>query len=119
MTLTTKGALAEQLAAAFLQQQGLNIITQNFHAKRCEVDIIAFDKDTLVFIEVRLRNHKGYASAAESITPTKQGRILHCAQIFLMAHPHYQHCNLRFDGVLFDHLNQTPEWIQSAFDAQF
>lgn len=116
MTLA-KGNLAEQQALAFLQQQGLRCLTRNFRCRGGEIDIIAFDADTLVFIEVRLRQNKHYASAAESITPTKQRRILHAAQVFLMMNPHYQHCNLRFDGVLFTHLNQPPEWIQAAFDA--
>jgi putative endonuclease len=118
MTLSNAtGNLAEQQALAFLQQQGLKRVAQNFRCKGGEIDIIALDQDTLVFIEVRLRQNKSYASAAESITKTKQRRILHAAQVFLMTHPHYQHCNLRFDGVLFTHLNQTPEWVQSAFDA--
>lgn len=112
-----KGNVAEQQAVLFLQQQGLKLVQQNFRCRSGEIDIIAFDQDTLVFVEVRLRQNKGYTSAAESITKTKQQRILHTAQYFLYTHPQYQNCNLRFDGVLFTHLNQSPEWIQSAFDA--
>jgi len=114
---TAKGSLAEQQALHFLQQQGLTCITQNFRCQGGEIDIIAVDQDTLVFIEVRLRQNKHYASAGESITKTKQRRILHAANVFLMTHPHYQRCNLRFDGVLFTHLNHPPEWVKAAFDA--
>jgi putative endonuclease len=117
--MTTKGALAEQQALTFLQEQGLLLVKQNFRCRNGEIDIIALDKETLVFIEVRLRSHRHYATAGESITKNKQRRIVHCAQYFLMTHPQHQHCNLRFDGVLFAHINQTPEWIQAAFDAQF
>ncbi len=118
MTLSNvAGNLAEQQALVFLQQQGLVCVAQNFRCKGGEIDIIAFEQDTLVFVEVRLRQNKSYASAAESITKTKQRRILHAAQFFLMTHPRYQHCNLRFDGVLFTHLNHPPEWIKAAFDA--
>jgi putative endonuclease len=116
MTLS-KGTIAEQHAVVFLQRQGVKVVCQNFRSKVGEIDIIAFDQKTLVFIEVRLRQNKNYASAAESITPAKQQRILRTAQYFLLSHPQYQHCNLRFDGVLFNNLSQQPEWIQSAFDA--
>jgi putative endonuclease len=112
-----KGNVAEQQAVIFLQQQGLKVVQQNFRCRSGEIDIIAFDRDTLVFIEVKLRQNQNYASAGESITYSKQQRILRTAQYFLYIHPQYQHCNLRFDGVLFAHINHPPEWVQSAFDA--
>jgi putative endonuclease len=113
-----KGAAAETQALVFLQQQGLRLIARNFRCRGGEIDLILLDQyKTLVFVEVRLRQNNHYASAAESITPSKQHRIIRTAQYFLLTHPQYQDCNLRFDGVLFASLNQSPEWITSAFDA--
>lgn len=113
-----KGVAAETQALVFLQQQGLRLIARNFRCRGGEIDLILLDQyKTLVFVEVRLRQNTHYASAAESITPSKQQRIIRTAQYFLLTHPQYQDRNLRFDGVLFAQLNQSPEWITSAFDA--
>lgn len=112
-----KGQRSEELARQLLEANGLSFVAKNFRCRRGEIDLILLTNDTLVFVEVRLRQHKGYASAAESITYSKQQRILHTALYFLHTHPQYQDCNLRFDVVLFSTLNQHPEWIQSAFDA--
>ncbi len=119
MTSTlTKGQTSESLAAAYLVQQDLTCIQRNFRCKQGEIDIICLTADqTLVFVEVRSRGRTRYASAAESITPLKQQRIIQCSRYFLLTHPQYQHCNLRFDVVLFDTNHQSPQWICSAFDA--
>ncbi|MCI4411777.1 MAG: YraN family protein [Thiotrichales bacterium] len=112
-----KGQHSEQLAKNLLEASGLTCIAENFRCRRGEIDLIFLTNDTLVFVEVRLRENKHYASAAESITYRKQQRILRTALYFLHTHHQYQDCNLRFDVVLFHTLNQHPEWIQSAFDA--
>lgn len=111
-----QGKMAEQKALNYLQAQGLTLITHNFHCRRGEIDLIFITDNTLIFVEVRLRRHT-LVSAAESITPQKQQRIVQCAQYFLTQHPHYQHCNLRFDVVLFDAIHSKPQWITGAFDA--
>jgi len=113
----TAGATAEALALRLLEQQGYRLVTKNFRCRQGEIDLIVTRGDWLVFVEVRLRRTRGWVSAAESITPTKQARILHTAQVFLCQQPQWQSCNLRFDVVLFSSLDQTPEWIQGAFDA--
>lgn len=119
MTTTTQlGKISEQAAETFLSQQGLRCIERNFRCKQGEIDLICLTTDqTLVIVEVRQRGRTGFASAAESITWRKQQRIIHATRYFLMSHPHYQHCNLRFDVVLFDQRDPCPHWICSAFDA--
>lgn len=114
----TLGKNTESLAADYLSQQGLNCVSRNFRCKRGEIDLICLTADqTLVFIEVRSRAKTQFATAAESITFKKQQRIIHSSRYFLLTHPQYQHCNLRFDVVLFDIDHQSPHWIRSAFDA--
>jgi putative endonuclease len=113
-----KGKACESIAADYLTQQGLNCLQRNFRCKQGEIDLICLTNDqTLVFVEVRSRSPSHFASAAESITPHKQQRIIQCSRYFLITHPQYQHCNLRFDVVLFDSDHQSPNWICSAFDA--
>ena len=54
------GADAEDRAAAFVHELGYTLVTRNYHAKTAEIDMVAMDDDTLVFIEVRERQEKGW-----------------------------------------------------------
>lgn len=112
-----QGQAAEQLAADWLTHQGMRILMRNFRCKGGEIDLICQHKDTLVFVEVRLRKPGQHTSAGESITPTKQRRIIRTAEYFLLSHPQLQHCAMRFDVVLFEQLTAAPHWIPAAFDA--
>lgn len=112
-----QGSIAEQAALTLLISQGLHLIASNFYCRGGEIDLIVQDsQQTLIFVEVRMRNHR-LVSAAESITQSKQRRIMRCAEYFLLKHPQFQYRNLRFDVVLFNNLLESPEWITNAFDA--
>lgn len=71
MSSVTTGSQAEQLALNYLQQQGLTLITQNYHSRRGEIDLIMLDENTLVFVEVRYRKSAAYGSALESVNSQK------------------------------------------------
>ncbi|RKZ89130.1 MAG: YraN family protein [Gammaproteobacteria bacterium] len=111
-----RGKQAEQLALTYLQQQGLSLVTRNFHSRRGEIDLIMMDKETLVFIEVRYRKSSKYGSALESVNHTKQSRIIHTAKIFLQQHSG-NHLECRFDVVAISPNNNTSEviWVKDAF----
>jgi len=109
-----RGAQAEQLAAKFLQAQGLKLVQQNYSCKHGEIDLIMQDVMTLVFVEVRLRSGNHFGGAAASITATKQGRLIRTAQHYLAELQRIPAC--RFDAVLYEGLNGTnPQWIKNAF----
>lgn len=109
------GAAAEELAARHLLAQGLRIVERNFRVRGGEIDIIAREGKTLVFVEVRLRSHGDFGGAAASVTVQKQRRIVLAAQHYLQAHGE-QAC--RFDCVLLDALDANRlEWVRGAFDA--
>ncbi len=113
-----KGAQAEKLAEQFLARQGLQLITKNYRCKQGEVDLIMQDQDTIVFIEVRHRVRADYGSAAESITISKQTKVIKAATIFMMKKGWYQHKAVRFDVVTIQgSLVESPElnWIKQAF----
>jgi putative endonuclease len=110
------GAVAEELAAIFLQKQGLVIRAKNYRCKLGEIDLIMQHADTLVFIEVRLRTHQAFAKAAESVTIRKQQKIIKTAQYYLQQYQLTDKVNCRFDVVAFGE-NSTPEWIKDAFSA--
>ena len=77
------GARAEALAAAFLVARGLVIVERNFRCRRGEIDLIARDGETLVFVEVRLRSRRDFGGAAASITAAKRARIAAAASFYL------------------------------------
>ena len=79
----TLGQTGEEAAAAFLTQQGYRIIEQNFSNQLGEIDIIAYDGDTLCFVEVKTRNSDLFGSAFEAVTPAKQKKIGRVALSYL------------------------------------
>ncbi|MDR1646646.1 MAG: YraN family protein [Zoogloeaceae bacterium] len=111
---TTDGARAEAEAAAFLSAQRLQIIARNFRVRGGEIDLIARDGKITVFVEVRLRRHPDFGSAAESITARKRARLILAARHWLATRGEMP---CRFDCVLFEQLGGKPEWIRNAFSA--
>lgn len=115
----TRGKRAEDLAEKHLKRHGLTILARNYRCRMGEVDLIADDHGSLVFVEVRLREERegnDFGGAAASITPAKQRRIVKAAQHYLSGRKELPPC--RFDAVLLDSLDTgTPEWIKGAFDA--
>ncbi|WP_026369375.1 YraN family protein [Kallotenue papyrolyticum] len=77
------GQRAETLAALHLQRQGYGIIARNWRCAQGEIDIIATDGATLVFVEVRARRSTRQGTPEESITPAKQRRLIELAAAYL------------------------------------
>ncbi len=108
-----RGAAAEALAAEFLVAQGLAIVARNYRCRRGEIDLIARDRDTLVFVEVRLRSSAAFGGAAASITTTKRQRIESTAKHYLATLGREPPC--RFDAILFDGLDvKRIEWLKDV-----
>jgi putative endonuclease len=95
-----EGARAESLAAEFLVARGLAIVERNFRTRLGEIDLIARDRETLVFVEVRKRRSDAYGGAAASITYAKRTRLVAAAQVYLATLDREPPC--RFDAVLID-----------------
>jgi putative endonuclease len=108
------GAQAEQAAEHFLHKQGLKTVAKNYRCKLGEIDLIMAQHDELIFVEVRLRRHSQFANAAESVTITKQHKIIKAAQYYLQEHQLTDKINCRFDVIAFGK-NNEPEWIKNAF----
>ena len=70
------GARAEALAARFLKRHGLAIIGRNLRTRFGAIEGIARDRETLVFVAVRLRRSASFGDAAESITAAKRARLI-------------------------------------------
>ena len=104
------GAAAEALAAEFLAQRGVDIVARNYRCRGGEIDLIARDRDTLVFVEVRLRSNAAFGGAAASITAAKRRRLARAAGHYLAKLGREPPC--RFDAILLDALDtRRIEWL--------
>jgi len=90
------------MAAVFLVAQGLTIVTRNFRTRLGEIDLIARDGATLVFVEVRLRRNQSFGGPGASITAAKCARLTAAARVYLARLGSEPPC--RFDAVLLDSL---------------
>jgi len=114
----TLGQRAEDLALAYLESRGLRLLARNYHFRLGEIDLIMRDGETLVVVEVRLRQGGGHGSAAESVTRDKQDKLIHGALHFLGARPELDQLQVRFDVLAMSELQVDEScWIRSAFDA--
>lgn len=111
--MSGRGADAEDRAAAFLQKQGLALVERNYRCRFGEIDLIARDGDTLVFVEVRMRSDKRFGGAAASITAAKQHKLLRTARHYLAGCARTPAC--RFDALLLHGENHAIEWLKNAF----
>jgi putative endonuclease len=113
------GLEAEKLAATYLVNHGLKIVAQNYHCRFGEVDLIMKDNKTLAFVEVRLRSNNKFGSAAASITPQKQQKLILTAQHYLQEYARrHGDCLCRFDAILMDKTDTKHiDWVRNAFDA--
>lgn len=69
------GLIGEKIACDFLGRNGYHILETNYRCPRGEIDIIARQRDTLVFVEVRTKKSRHFGSPEESITPKKVERL--------------------------------------------
>jgi putative endonuclease len=76
------GMMGENLACEFLGKNGYEIIERNFRCPGGEVDIVAKQHDTLVFVEVRTKSCQQFGSPEESITPTKMEHLRNAAAYY-------------------------------------
>lgn len=112
------GKQAEDLAKQYLQKHKLKLITQNYHCRRGEIDLIMQDQQTLVFIEVRYRKNARFGSALESVDHKKQAKIITTAEHYLLQSKH-DYIDYRFDVIAMMPMTNSdqPEitWIKNAF----
>jgi len=78
------GPRGEDYALELLRRRGHKLLERNFRCPQGEIDLVTWQKDTLVFTEVRAREAHETRSPVESITPAKQRRILRAATAYLL-----------------------------------
>lgn len=111
------GARAEDLCAELLARAGLRVLARNWRCRHGEIDLIAEERGTLVFAEVRLRRGERFGGAAESVTTAKRARLLAAANAYLSGETGVRRgADCRFDVLLLDALDiGNIRWIRNAF----
>ncbi|MEK6684541.1 MAG: YraN family protein [Nitrospirota bacterium] len=122
MTLETRafGKQGEAEAVRFLQRRGYRIMDRNVRLRRGEIDLIAYDGDVLVFIEVKARRSIRFGGTSWAVDLRKQERLSRLAVQYL-ARQRLRDCLCRFDLVLIQEAagrRVEIELIQNAFEAR-
>ena len=115
-----RGRAAEAAAATFLGRQGYEIVARNVWLCGAEIDLVAWDGEVLVFVEVRSRSNRRFGSPVETVRARKIARIARAAQAYLVLHGLAQ-APARFDVVGVDWTPAGAECtlVRSAFESPF
>jgi len=113
----------EDLAATYLASKGYEIVRRNYRTKTGEIDIIAQDANNLVFVEVKTRSKHSIRQALMNVSYTKQKRLTHTAQRYIIEHPDCVKPRIRFDIIILLHFSDTDtykiEHLEDAFTPIF
>ncbi len=115
------GSRGEELAASWLEKHGIRVVERNFRCKGGEVDIVARDGATTVFVEVKTRRTMEYGVPQLALTPFKQRQISKAALTWLLKH-RQPDSPARFDViaiVLESDVTYRIEHIRDAFELAF
>jgi putative endonuclease len=114
----TLGKHGEDLACRELERRGYAIVARRYRRRGGEIDIIARDGETIVFVEVKARQDRAFGGGAHAITAFKRRRIAQIARDYLVRHQRPD-CRCRFDvvSIQFETGRPVVELFQNAFDA--
>lgn len=112
------GKSGEDLACRELERRGYAILARRYRGRRGEIDIIARDGPTLVFVEVKARDSHEFGDASEAVTALKQRRMTEVALEYLTRN-RLPDCPCRFDvvSIHFERGVAAVDLFQNAFDA--
>lgn len=111
------GSLAEEKARGFLKSNGYKILRRNYKTKLGEIDIIAKDKDTFCFVEVKCRSSDRFGTGFEALNSRKQNQISKAALIYLKENKLLDR-KARFDVVSLDNsaAGEKVSLVKNAFE---
>ncbi|MBW1841403.1 MAG: YraN family protein [Deltaproteobacteria bacterium] len=114
------GKESETTAVKYLKKNGYKILERNYRTKLGEIDIIAKDRDALVFVEVKAKRSDRFGNPKEAVTPKKQRKISKVALHYLKA-TNQNHVKARFDvvAILSMEDNTSIEIVKNAFELAY
>ena len=101
------GNWGEETARTYLQKQGLLFMCANWRCKAGEVDLVMREGDTVIFVEVRLRQQTTYGAGYETVSWQKQRKLIKTASWYLQS-TNQHHMSVRFDVVSIAYNPNTP-----------
>jgi putative endonuclease len=111
------GQKGEDKAASYLLDQGYRLAARNYRYDRKEIDIIAWDDEELVIVEVRTRATEYHEHPRDSLTPTKVNAITYAAEAYILENE--LDCRTRFDLICWLPNKDDDHWemehIKDAF----
>ncbi len=110
------GSFYEKQAAEYLKTQGYVILAQNFYTHFGEIDIVAREGRTFVFVEVKYRKNSGSGYPQEAVTARKKNRMIQSAKYYLYRYGNYdrEDMDCRFDVIAI--LGTKLTHIKHAFE---
>ena len=114
------GKKGESIAVRHLKKQGYRIVEQNYRSKVGEIDIIAREKQSLVFVEVKTRSSGSFGSPKWAITPKKQ-KAISMAALYYLKMTNQNDVDARFDvvSILLQGEDTQIELVRNAFDLAY
>jgi putative endonuclease len=109
-----RGDKGEELICEKLVERGMEILARNVTERFAELDIVAWDSDTLVFVEVRTRRNDLLGHPAETIDDRKQKKIRRAAEAFLVKRA-IPPCPVRFDVATIIWDSMQLDYFENAF----
>lgn len=109
------GKKGEKLAVEFLEKLGYKIIAINWHERKFEMDIIAQEKNQIVFVEVKTRNTDYFGSPVEAVTPAKQKHLIEGANFYIDKYEIDLECRFDVVAVILNANQEKTEHIKDAF----
>jgi putative endonuclease len=110
---TTIGREGETRAVNFLVGKGIRILERNYRTRSGEIDIIAQEGETIVFIEVKSWSYYGIESLEKALNTKKRHKIIETSKYFLSLHREYRYMAIRFDIIFISQKGITH--LASAF----
>ena len=114
------GKDSESVAVRYLKRRGYKILVKNYRTRLGEIDIVARDRDTIVFVEVKARHSDRFGNPKAAVTPAKQRKISMVALQFLKENDR-MNSRARFDVVAIRSRENGPdiEIIKNAFELAY
>lgn len=114
------GSKGEELAVQYLKKKGYKVIERNYRCQWGEIDLIARDKETLIFVEIKARSSSGFGLPQEAVDRFKQEKLIQVAKVYMAEHRLQETIPARFDVVA---VHLTPagpdiELIKDAFQGE-
>jgi putative endonuclease len=111
-----KGKIGEDMAVKFLSRKGYKILKRNYRYGHGEIDIIAMDKDVLIFVEVRVKFSDKFGSPEDSVTIKKREQLKKIASAFIqMNEVNFSECRFDVIGITFKDGKFNINHIENAF----